>query len=211
MLRISGAGWAEIKIGEKVICEASYLTDVHIDFLKAFYDYFNKNFEDIGSARNSSSVYVDLEGSVMNFVFSDMMYSAPTDEKVFVFYPTYVKEDNKMKVKWKVDAFNIDPYYLALELVKDIEEDIDNWAKWGSYALSGEKAEKYYYDELQCWLEKLKGVLSKESSSAEKLDKLNDPNSEEYKKSREVLKKAVENLTEENIAMEHIEKHFPKK
>ena len=136
MLKIVGQGWAEIKIGNKVICKASDVTEVPLDFFKALYDYLNENDEK--EKRYSSSVYVDLEGDALNFVFSNwddskahvfMIYSAPTESD------------------FAVRTFDAEPLSLARELVEDIEKDFKNWAEWCDE------------EDLASWLNKLKAVL----------------------------------------------------
>lgn len=102
MLKISGVGWANIIIEGKVVFEGSYLTDIPCDFMKALYDYFN-NFDNVDK-RFSSSVYVDSEGSVANFVFSNMCYSG-NGQKVFMFFPA------KTKTGWEIQAFDTDPFF----------------------------------------------------------------------------------------------------
>ena len=99
MLKISGPGWAEISIEGKVVFEGSYLTDVPCDFLKALHDYFSYNSNDIYNTRGSSSVYVDCEGGVANFVFSDMFtifatnYIQQINEKITYFQRRNINDD----------------------------------------------------------------------------------------------------------------------
>lgn len=136
MLKIVGQGWAEIKIGNKVICKASDLTQLPLDFLKALYDYLN--VEDFKEKRFSSSVYVDLEGDALNFVFSNWDDDKP---HVFMIYSAPTESD------FAVKTFDVEPLSLARELVDDIEKDFDDWAKW-----CDEK-------DLAYWLNKLKSAL----------------------------------------------------
>lgn len=136
MLKIVGQGWAEIKIGNKVICKASDVTEVPLDFLKALYDFIN--IEDKKEKRYSSSVYVDLEGDALNFVFSNW-----DDDKahVFMIYSAPTESD------FAVRTFDVEPLALAQELVEDIEKDFKNWTEWCDE------------EDLAYWLDKLKAVL----------------------------------------------------
>lgn len=149
MLKISGVGWANIIIEGKVVFEGSYLTDIPCDFMKALYDYFN-NFDNIDK-RFSSSVYVDGEGCVANFVFSNMVYSG-NGQKVFMFFPA------KTKTGWEIQAFDTDPYFLAIELIEDIEKDFENWVIWGSN--NSEEGLQRARENLNYWLKKLKSVIN---------------------------------------------------
>lgn len=207
MLKISGPGWAEISIEGKVVFEGSYLTDVPCDFLKALHDYFSYNSNDIANTRGSSSVYVDCEGGVANFVFSDMFYSG-NGQKVFMFYPQSVRCGDTYNTIWKIQAFDIDPYYLAIELINDIESDFENWVTWGSD--DSKEALKFVRDNLNYWIDKLKEVIKNEESYEEKIKKMNTPGTEENKKIEEARKKALENLENDKDAInyEHISKHI---
>jgi len=201
MLKISGPGWAEISIGGEVVFEGSYLTDIPCDFIKALYDYFN-NY-DKEDKRFSSSVYVDCEGGVANFVFTDMVYSG-NGQKVFMFYPANTKTD------WGIEAFNVDPFHLAIELIDDIENDFENWVTWARP--SSPEEIKQIRDKLSHWLGKLKDVMKDKKSYAEQFKAWNTPGSAENNEIEKVKKLAIENLenNKDFIPFEHIEKHFPK-
>ena len=149
MLKISGTGWAKISIDNQVVYTGSYLTDIPCDFMKALYDYCSKDEIEERDCRRSSSVYVDSEGGVANFVFSDMIYSQ-NDQKVFMFYSG--------KNGWEFKAFNADPVDLTKELVRDIESDFENWVEW--YCNEKEPAKKAARDNLSYWLNKLKEIIA---------------------------------------------------
>lgn len=194
MLKISGQGWANIIIDGKVVFEGSYLTDMPCDFMKALYDYFNNS---------SSSVYVDCEGGVANFVFSDMAYSG-NEQKVFMFYPA------NTKTGWEIRAFDVDPYHLANELIEDIENDFENWVKWGS--ADYEEGLKSARKNLKYWLNKLKSVMKDKKPYAELFKAWNTPGTPENNEIERVKKLALENLEngKETMFLEHIKKHLPK-
>ena len=203
MLKISGPGWAEISIAGNVVFEGSYLTDIPCDFLRALYDYFSYNCPDHLNSRQSASVYVDSEGSVANFVFSDMFYSG-NGQKVFMMYPKRIKDGEAYKTIWAVDAFDVDPYDLAVELINDIESDFENWVEWEATDVVDSK------NRLSYWLEKLKSVTKDEKPYAEKLKAWNTPGTPENDEIEKVRQKAIENLQKEidAIPYDHIEKHF---
>lgn len=178
MLKISGDGWAKINIGEKVVYEGSYLTDIPLDFLKALYDYFSPNLATDLNIRPSSCVRVDCEGGEAYFVFSNSEYS---DKKVFMFCGG--------KEEFHIEPFNIDPYYLAVELISDIENDFENWVKWFSTL-----DKKLVRKNLIFWLNKLKKAVMKEKPYSEKFKEWNTLGTSENEKAMKVLKEAVKNL-----------------
>lgn len=162
------------------------MTDVPCDFLKALHDYFSYNSNDIYNARGSSNVYVDCEGGVANFVFSDMFYSG-NGQKVFMFFPQSVSCGDTYNTIWKIKAFDIDPYYLAIELINDIESDFENWVNWGSD--DSIEVLKLAKENLNYWLEKLKEVIKNEEPYAEKIKKFNTKGTDENIKMEDVRKK----------------------
>lgn len=196
MLKISGVGWAEIKIGGEVVCEGSYLTEIPLDFLKALYDYFNRDEKDYLNRRYSSSVFVDLEGKAVNFVFSDMYdYS---EDKVFMFY----QKDNRKK--WGIRSFSYDPYFLAKELIGDVENNIDAWSGW--FADSYTEADKNHYKSMLLhWTEKLKKVIVNEKSYAEKLEDMNTPGTAENEQILDIVSRALKIFSEEPVQEEFFE------
>lgn len=201
MLKISGAGWANIIIEGNVVFDGSYLTDIPCDFMKALYDYFN-NFDN-DDKRFSSSVYVDCEGGVANFVFSDMAYSG-SGQKVFMFYPA------KTKTGWEIQTFDVDPYYLAIELIEDIENDFENWVKWGSD--DSKKGLQQARKNLNYWLNKLKKVMKDKKPYAEQLKAWNTPGTPENNQIEKVRKSTLKDLEnkKEAIPFKHIKKHIQK-
>lgn len=201
MLKISGSGWANVIIEGNVVFEGSYLTNMPVDFMMALYDYFN-NY-DKEDKRFSSSVYVDCEGGVANFVFTDMVYSG-NGQKVFMFY----RADTK--TGWEIQAFDVDPYYLANELIDDIEEDFENWVRWGYD--DSKKGLQQARKTLSYWLNKLKDVMKDKKSYAEQFKAWNTPGTPENDEIERVRKLAIENLENNKnaIPVDHIEKHLPK-
>ncbi len=203
MLKITGPGWAEIKIGDRVICEASYLTDVPLDFLKALYDYFNKY--DAADKRFSSSVYVDLEGSFFNFVFTT---EDGTEPAIFIIYKDFTKGG-----VLKIEKLSTDPYFLAKELIDDIEKDMHSWVDFMDYGSETEEYKASRKKEITFWLNKLEDVIKDEKPYAEKFKAWNTPGTPENEEIERVRILALEGLKngENDINYEHIEKHMPKK
>lgn len=106
MLSNPKAGWCEIKIGNfKGV--PSYLTDVPVDLLTAFINYYKNG---IGAA------FFDEEGSEFNLLLSG--YSA---------YIVYVDSENNSTL---YDFPNINIDNLAKELIADIKSNIDSWASF---------------------------------------------------------------------------------
>lgn len=99
-------GWVNIFIGGCHI-RASYLTDVPFDLLDGFIDCMvNYKTVAIDFDEEGSSGYLVLNG-VVAYVFT-------------------VRED----VKAQNNQFYVDD--LARELVKDIQDNIDDWARWNT-------------------------------------------------------------------------------
>lgn len=104
MLSKPFAGWVNINIG-KCRINASYLTDVPFDLLNGFIDCM-VNYKTV-------VINFDEEGSDGYLVLNG-----------FVAYVFTVRED----VKAQNDQVYVDD--LARELVKDIQDNIDDWARW---------------------------------------------------------------------------------
>lgn len=97
-------GWCDISI-----CDwkdrASYLTDPHLDLLDAFIGLFK--------SRKSQVVDCDAEGWEYKIVID--------------FFEVHIIES---KEGYKYYSFDIGAGYLASELIKDIEKNIEEWSKW---------------------------------------------------------------------------------
>ena len=104
MISILEAGWCKLKIGDFVGIP-SYITDVPVDLLTAFIDYYKKG---IGAA------YFDEEGTEFNLLLSD--------------YSIYIIQVN-FEGKPILHYFsNVNVNDLAKELFIDINSNIDSWA-----------------------------------------------------------------------------------
>ncbi|MBU5331737.1 hypothetical protein KQI61_05970 [Anaerocolumna aminovalerica] len=105
-------GWCNVKIGD-FEGVASYLTDVPLNCLAAFIQYFDRS-----SNINSTSVYFDEEGTEFYIVFD--------------YYSTYIIIERKEKPELKyIDDIGIKQ--LAHELIEDLERDFDKWVDWECY------------------------------------------------------------------------------
>ena len=104
MLSILEAGWCKLRIGDFVGIP-SYITDVPVDLLTAFIDYYKKG---IGAA------YFDEEGTEFNLLLSD-----------YSIYIIQVNFEGKPILRYFPDV-NVDD--LAKELFIDINSNIDSWA-----------------------------------------------------------------------------------
>lgn len=104
MLSNPKAGWCELEIGN-FKGTPSYLTDVPVDLLTAFINYYKRG---IGAA------FFDEEGTEFNLLLSD--YS------IYIIHVTY--EGNP--VLYCFSDINIDD--LANELITDIKNDINAWS-----------------------------------------------------------------------------------
>lgn len=112
MLSNPKAGWCELEIGN-FKGTPSYLTDVPVDLLTAFIDYYKKG---IGVS------FFDEEGSEFNLLLS--YHSA---------YIIYIDYENNSTL---YDFPLIDINKLAKELITDIKSNIDSWASFYASAAS---------------------------------------------------------------------------
>lgn len=97
-------GWCDFKLGS-FTGTASYLTDVPIDLLDAFIDYYTKGY---------GVVVFDEEGSYFTFVLTRY------NQGVFV-----IEERDVVALS----SFSImNPDDLAKELINDIENDLMRWS-----------------------------------------------------------------------------------
>ena len=106
MLSNPKAGWCELEIGD-FKGTPSYLTDVPVDLLTAFINYYKNGI---------GAVFFDEEGSEFNLLLSN--YSA---------YIIYVDFENKSTL---YEFPDIDIDNLAKELITDIKSNIDYWANF---------------------------------------------------------------------------------
>lgn len=106
MLSNPKAGWCELEIGN-FKGTPSYLTDVPVDLLTAFINYYKNGI---------GAVLFDEEGSEFNLLLSN--YSA---------YIIYVDCENK-SILYEFPDIDIDN--LAKELITDIKSNIDSWANF---------------------------------------------------------------------------------
>ena len=108
MLSILEAGWCKLRIGDFVGIP-SYITDVPVDLLTAFINYYKKG---IGAA------YFDEEGTEFNLLLSD-----------YSIYIIQVNFEGKPILRYFPDV-NVDD--LAKELFIDINSNIDSWSRFGA-------------------------------------------------------------------------------
>lgn len=106
MLSNPKVGWCELEISN-FKGTPSYLTNVPVDLLTAFIDYYKKGI---------GAVFFDEEGSEFNLLLSN--YSA---------YIIYVDFENKSTL---YEFPDIDIDNLAKELITDIKSNIDSWASF---------------------------------------------------------------------------------
>lgn len=104
MLSNPKAGWCELEIGD-FKGTPSYLTDVPVDLLTAFIDYYKKGI---------GAVFFDEEGSEFNLLLSN--YSA---------YIIYCGNESALYEFPDIDIDN-----LATELITDIKSNVDSWANF---------------------------------------------------------------------------------
>lgn len=104
MLSNPKAGWCKLEIGD-FKGTPSYLTDVPVDLLTAFIDYYKKG---IGAA------FFDEEGSEFNLLLSN--------------YSVYIVYCGNESTLYEFPDINIDD--LAKELIADIRSNTNLWANF---------------------------------------------------------------------------------
>ena len=146
-------GWAEIKIGQEKIGNASYLTDPAMDCLDAFLRYFDTNsFLPFG-------LIFDAEGYYFGIMeFADYLYIA--DDKT---------DDDKLNLREinPIDL-NLTEYAghheiltcLAKECVNDIVDNLEGWVHWFTYANETEENLEKRRQELLSKIKHLKNYIS---------------------------------------------------
>jgi len=112
MLKCPENGWCNVEIGD-FVGTASYLTDVPINCLESFIQYFTKN-----NGVNSSSIYFDEEGSEFFLVLD--------------YYCTYIIIDRNVNPELKYFD-DIGAKQLAQELIEDLERNFEKWVDWECY------------------------------------------------------------------------------
>lgn len=97
-------GWCNFKL-QKFTGHPSYITDVPLDLLDAFINFYTKGY---------GAVVFDEEGSFFTFLITDYNYGI------------YIIEDKEKPVLHVFDEITVTD--LADELIKDLENDITGWS-----------------------------------------------------------------------------------
>lgn len=126
-------GWTNVQI-EDFVDRASYLTDIPNDCLDAFIYGIENNMPVV--------IYFDAEGWDYHLVAS--------------YYESYIIREKESLEIYKFKKNYID---LAYELIKDIEDNINEWTNWLSYSDYTHDELLWNKTELQNKLTKLKQVL----------------------------------------------------
>lgn len=127
-------GWTNVQI-EDFVDRASYLTDIPNDCLDAFIYGIENNMPVV--------IYFDAEGWDYHLVAS--------------YYESYIIRERESLEIYKFEKNYID---LAYELIRDIEDNINEWANWLSYSDYTHDELLQNKTELQNKLTKLKQVLN---------------------------------------------------
>lgn len=109
-------GWCHFTLGD-FHGSPSYITDVPIDILQAFVDYFTKG---------SGIAWFDEEGSEFSLVLTP--------------YSCFIIEEKEEPVLHDFSEMNVND--LVSEAVNDIESDIDAWAYFSGFDETDKKANK---------------------------------------------------------------------
>lgn len=119
MLEKPYVGWTNIKI-KNWSDRASYLTDIHLDFLNSLINSY-KNY-------TVASVKYDAEGWEGIIVIDD--------------YSTYIiKYEDESYVPYVLEI-EISKDDVSRELIKDIEDNLDEWSEWSVHGIDTEKRNK---------------------------------------------------------------------
>lgn len=119
MLEKPYAGWTNIKI-KNWSDRASYLTDIHLDFLNSLINSY-KNY-------TVASVKYDAEGWEGIIVIDD--------------YSTYIIKYEDKSGKPYVLEIEIDKDDVSKELIKDIEDNLEEWCTWDILGVDEEQDKK---------------------------------------------------------------------
>lgn len=134
MLSNLETGWSKLKIGDFTDIP-SYITDVPVDLLTVFIDYYKKG---------TSAMLFDEEGSEFTIVLSNefiyVIYFTQDCETIFYEFP---------------DIFIND---LAKELITDIENNLDSWSRF-SASINSENELAKEQELLTILISELKGMM----------------------------------------------------
>ena len=119
MLEKPYAGWTNIKI-KNWSDRASYLTNIHLDFLNSLINSY-KNY-------TVASVKYDAEGWEGIIVIDD--------------YSTYIIKYEDKSGKPYVLEIEIDKDDVSKELIKDIEDNLEEWCAWDISGVDEEQDKK---------------------------------------------------------------------
>ena len=127
-------GWSKIKIGDFTGIP-SYITDVPVDLLTVFIDYY---------INNTSAMLFDEEGSEFTIVLSNefiyVIYFTQDCETIFYEFPEIFIND------------------LAKELIEDIENNLDSWSRF-SASINSEEEISQERELLINLISELKGMI----------------------------------------------------
>ena len=134
MLSNLETGWSKLKIGDFTGIP-SYITDVPVDLLTVFIDYYKKN---------TSAMLFDEEGSEFTIVLSNefiyVIYFTQNCEAIFYEFPEIFIND------------------LAKELIEDIENNLDSWSRF-SASINSEEEISQERELLINLISELKGMI----------------------------------------------------
>ena len=134
MLSNLETGWSKIKIGDFTGIP-SYITDVPVDLLTVFIDYY---------INNTSAMLFDEEGSEFTIVLSNefiyVIYFTQNCEAIFYEFPEIFIND------------------LAKELIEDIENNLDSWSRF-SVSINSEEEISQERELLINLISELKGMI----------------------------------------------------
>lgn len=108
MIKNPEHGWCKFNLGE-FEGRPGYLTDVPVDLLKGFIEYFTSG---------TSCVWFDEEGSEFTLIL--------TPYNIYI-----VKDDEDAELLYSYPRLS--PKDLANELISDIESDLGGWTGWESW------------------------------------------------------------------------------
>ena len=156
-------GWVEVFVGEERIGVASYLTDPAMDLLDAFISYFGKD------THLPFGISFDAEGHYFGIMeFADYLYTV--NDKTMSGYLNIkeIKPESLGLVGYSGHRSML--AHLADECIHDIQDNLEVWVDWFSYADEEKSVLDARRAELHEKSERVRNLIAEELEKIKKMD-----------------------------------------